>query len=347
MSIKDQELERAHAGRRRLRAALAEQRDSSDEQIKELQRQMLQTQKQLRAAEAGDASGAGGKSAEALGLSLAEVQRKLELLLKEGEKDATKAELRAQTATLAAAHSLHVQQQEVNERLQAELGEMREKERKWNKRESGLQSKLEEIAAKKELGPSAVRPAPHAHSLAPRLLARLYPAHRTQHTAHGVAPAEDSKSGASPRVLLCRRGAGGAGTAGERGERLVWVRLSEPAASGAAGELPLRDGRAGQADGAEPIARGGALAAQGGEGTAEDGAARAVAAATHAAQWGQGRGGHGGGGGGGGGEGADGGGGGGTARGGGGIEGGGGRVPERAEEDGRGGGTAAEAFGGG
>ena len=36
-----QELERAHAGRRRLRAALAEQRDSSDGQITELHRSMV------------------------------------------------------------------------------------------------------------------------------------------------------------------------------------------------------------------------------------------------------------------------------------------------------------------
>ena len=39
---------------------------------------MLQTQRQLRAAEAGDAAGAGGQSADALGASLAEVQSKLE-----------------------------------------------------------------------------------------------------------------------------------------------------------------------------------------------------------------------------------------------------------------------------
>ena len=38
-----QELERAHAGRRRLRAALAEQRDSSDGQITELHRSMVKT----------------------------------------------------------------------------------------------------------------------------------------------------------------------------------------------------------------------------------------------------------------------------------------------------------------
>ena len=42
MGAKEQELARAHAGRRRLRAALAEQRDCSDAQIGELQRQMLQ-----------------------------------------------------------------------------------------------------------------------------------------------------------------------------------------------------------------------------------------------------------------------------------------------------------------
>ena len=44
MGAKEQELERAHAGRRRLRAALAEQRDSSDGQISELQRSVLTVQ---------------------------------------------------------------------------------------------------------------------------------------------------------------------------------------------------------------------------------------------------------------------------------------------------------------
>ena len=53
------------------------------------------------------------------------MQTKLESLLGRGERDATKAELRAQSATLAAAHTLQQQQQEAYDWAQHELGEMR------------------------------------------------------------------------------------------------------------------------------------------------------------------------------------------------------------------------------
>ena len=58
-------------------------------------------------------------------LYLCQVQTKLESLLGRGERDATKAELRAQSATLAAAHTLQQQQQEAYDWAQHELGEMR------------------------------------------------------------------------------------------------------------------------------------------------------------------------------------------------------------------------------
>ena len=55
-------------------------------------------------------------------LYLCQVQTKLESLLGRGERDATKAELRAQSATLAAAHTLQQQQQEAYDWAQHELG---------------------------------------------------------------------------------------------------------------------------------------------------------------------------------------------------------------------------------
>ena len=140
MSIKDKELERANAGRKRLRGALQEQREFADQQLKEVQRQMLTSQRQLRAAESG---------AEGPGSSLADVQAKLEVLLGAAERDASRVELKAQTATLGAAHQLHVQQQEFVEKLQRELAAMRERERKWGRREGTLQAKLQELAKEK------------------------------------------------------------------------------------------------------------------------------------------------------------------------------------------------------
>ena len=60
----------------------------------------------------------------------------------------TQAELRAQSATLAAAHTLQQQQQQAYDWAQRELGEMRERERRGRAREVAMQSKLEELAAK-------------------------------------------------------------------------------------------------------------------------------------------------------------------------------------------------------
>jgi len=134
-------LQRAEAGRTRLRSALTEQRQDAEDKLVEQERQLLAAQRQLRELEAGG----GGVMNEA---QMDALRAHIDELLNEPQHIAAERELEAQNALLASAHTFHVQQQRFQDRLQAELAALHRKERQHEEAEQALQRRLQELTAK-------------------------------------------------------------------------------------------------------------------------------------------------------------------------------------------------------
>ena len=152
------ELARADAGRRRLRAALADQREEQREEREELERQLLLSQRQLRQLEGADGSGlggtGGGASTEWVESLRGDIQH-----LHDQQRHATERELEAQSAMLQQAHVFHITQQRLNDRLQTDLASQQRDFRLLSSQNKALRAELQEISSQSRQQQAAARAA--------------------------------------------------------------------------------------------------------------------------------------------------------------------------------------------